>query len=124
MYSSKYAGQMMFGVKDIKLRRYGSTMYHDVEASLLNGEKAVMGIMYNNITSAFKPATLIIAGFRDEIMSYCEVKEYTIYPGNNGFKFDIEASADVADYYKIFLLDGVENIKPLKDEDKINIKID
>ena len=96
-------------------------MYHNGEASLADGESASLGIMYNNATGVYKPAMVIIAGYKDDEMTYCEVKDGMINPGEGGFGFNLEASAEVADYYKVFLMEGNGTIRPYKAADLINI---
>lgn len=116
-----YENQMMFGIKDLCVYKYGNTMYHNGEASLADGESASLGIMYNNATGVYKPAMVVIAGYKDDVMTYCEVKDGMINPGEGGFGFNLEASAEVADYYKVFLMEGNGTIRPYKAEDLINI---
>ncbi len=118
---TKYENQMMLGIKDLCVYKYGNTMYKNGEASLDDGESAALGIMYNNVTSVYKPAAVVIAGFKDGLMTYCETKDGMINPGEGGFGFNLEVSAEIADYYKVFLLDGSGNLRPYKGEDIINI---
>ena len=119
----KGTGNSILGVKNLKIRKHGSTIYADGEASLADGEDASLGIMYNNVTQVYKDAEVIVAGYNDNnSLVYCDVKKYTMNPGRGAFDFDIDNQADGAVKYRVFLVEGTDSIIPYKSDDVITIK--
>ncbi len=116
-------GNSILGVKNLKIRKHGNTIYAGGEASLASGEHASLGIMYNNVTQVYNTATVIVAGYDEENMLVsCDVKNYTMKPGKGAFDFDIDNETDGAVKYRIYLVDGTNNIMPYKADDVITIK--
>jgi len=118
---SKYIGYSMFGVKNLRLRKYGKSMYAEGAAHLANGENASLGIMYNNITGVYKPSTVVIAGYDETgTLISCEVKNYTMLPGAGSFNFSVNG-ADTISYYKVFLMKDLDTLIPYKGMDVISL---
>lgn len=116
-------GETILGVKNLKLRKYGKTMYSGGAAKLSPGESASLGIMYNNITGVYRPAIVIIAEYdeHDSLIS-TKTKECTMNPGKGAFSFNINNANDSIAKYKVFLWNGLNSMTPYKKSDVITIK--
>lgn len=115
-------GEVILGVKNLKLRKYGKTMYTSGEASIAPGESASLGIMYNNVTQIDKSATIIVAGYDEQgALVSCKTKESTINPGKGAFGFNIVDETDNIVKYKIFLWGDQTSMIPYKKTDVITI---
>ncbi len=119
--NSAHIGDMSFGVRNVKLLRRGDSVAADGAVSLKDGEKATLGIMYDNVTQIHNPASVIVAGYKYGKVSYCEVKEYMMESDEGGISFTVDASDENVDYYKVFVIDSSGSIRPYKGSDVINI---
>lgn len=115
------ADRVTSGVKNIKIAKYGKTIYESDSAKLPAGEKVSLGIAYDNVTGVNSPVVVFVAGYNETgQMVECKSIDYTIKTGENALHFNITPT-NMIKYYKVFLFDGTGTFRPCKSHDLLEV---
>ena len=118
---SNLSNAVVFGVRDLKIRKFGKTMYRGETAVLSKNAEQSVGIWYNNITGAASKAMLVTAAYVKNRLVLCQGKEVYFEKGRGCI--NVELPSDVTmDCYKLFLWRGDQMMVPYKSADIIKIR--
>lgn len=114
-------GKTVCGVRNLMILKSGDNQPE------MNGDvycfepKAAAGIDYENITRNPFDATLFIAGYTDGVLSELYPKRISAGKSETG-SISVRLPEGGSEYYKLFLFDDFDILKPYRPADKIQIK--
>ncbi len=118
---SNLSDAVVFGVRDIRIRKFGKSMYRGDAAALSKGNEQSVGIWYDNITGAATEATLVTAAYDKGRLVACQSKKVYFEKGRGCINVDLPSDVTM-DRYKLFLWRGDDMMIPYKAADVIKIQ--
>lgn len=119
--NSRY-GSDICGFKNITVSRTTAPFLKNENGeTVYNGNAENFEIGYNNITGRMKDLILIKALYKDGKLVGAETKPFTLEEGENRMLFEAGKIPN-ADSLKVFLLNDMQTITPLKETDIIKIE--
>ncbi len=115
--ASDTLGDTIIGFKNIKLTRTGKNLEG------IYDNRSDIAIQYENVTKKPQQATALVAAYKDDFMVGVQMFDCVLDAGEGEIALDMsELTTSDAEYYKVFLLQNMENLIPYKASDVLLIQ--